>query len=36
MIFSSASFIVFFIAVLAVYAGARTHGQRAGVLLGNP
>jgi alginate O-acetyltransferase complex protein AlgI len=33
MIFSSASFIVFFIAVLAVYAGARTHGQRAGVLL---
>ena len=33
MIFSSASFIVFFIAVLAVYAGARTPGQRAGVLL---
>lgn len=33
MIFSSASFMLFFIAVLAVYAGARTPGQRAGVLL---
>lgn len=33
MIFSSASFMVFFVAVLVVYAGARTPGQRAGVLL---
>jgi len=33
MIFSSASFILFFVAVLAVYAGVRTPGQRAGVLL---
>ena len=33
MIFSSSTFIVFFIALLAIYAGCRNHTQRAAVLL---